>query len=238
VEKTAIFVDGAFFIRRALRIFGPKTPEELSSILWKHCILHLYAKQTGHFVENPQIIEHLHRIFFYDCPPLAKKVEHPLTGKQIDFSKSERAIWRKTFHEELKKKRKVALRLGCLDDTNFAWTVTNDTVKQLCKKKITVDDLTEEDITLNVKQKGVDMRIGIDIASVSFKKQALKIVLISGDSDFVPAAKLARREGIDFILDPMWAPIKPDLHEHIDGLRSTFPQPLVVAKPAIVQPIT
>jgi uncharacterized LabA/DUF88 family protein len=30
-----------------------------------------------------------------------------------------------------------------------------------------------------------------------------QIVLISGDEDFVPALKLARREGIDFILDPM-----------------------------------
>ncbi|KKL84872.1 hypothetical protein LCGC14_1960370 [marine sediment metagenome] len=27
---------------------------------------------------------------------------------------------------------------------------------------------------------------------------------ISGDSDFIPAAKLARREGLDVILDPMW----------------------------------
>lgn len=42
--------------------------------------------------------------------------------------------------------------------------------------------------------------------------------MISGDSDFVPAAKLARREGIDFILDPLYAHIKSDLLEHIDGL--------------------
>ncbi|WP_204245095.1 NYN domain-containing protein [Cloacibacillus sp. An23] len=54
----------------------------------------------------------------------------------------------------------------------------------------------EDDVTLNVKQKGVDMRIGLDIASVTYKKQVQRIVLISGDSDFVPAAKLARREGM------------------------------------------
>ncbi|MEG0693982.1 MAG: NYN domain-containing protein, partial [Oscillospiraceae bacterium] len=64
------------------------------------------------------------------------------------------------------------------------------------------------------------MRIGIDIVSMALKKQVDKIILISGDSDFVPAAKLARREGIDFILDPMWATIKPQLNEHIDGLKS------------------
>ena len=41
-----------------------------------------------------------------------------------------------------------------------------------------------------------------------------KIVLIAGDSDFVPAAKFARREGIDFVLDAMGASIKPGLSEH------------------------
>ena len=66
------------------------------------------------------------------------------------------------------------------------------------------------------------MRIGLDIASLSYKKQVDQIILIAGDSDFVPAAKLARREGIDFILDPMEATIRDDLFEHIDGLQSCW----------------
>lgn len=69
------------------------------------------------------------------------------------------------------------------------------------------------------------MRIGIDISSLAFKQQVNQIILISGDSDFVPAAKQARREGIDFILDPMRSPIKPDLYEHIDGIRTQLPMP-------------
>lgn len=64
------------------------------------------------------------------------------------------------------------------------------------------------------------MKIGLDIASLSYKQQVDQIILISGDSDFVSASKLARREGIDFILDPLGATIKPELFEHIDGLRS------------------
>ena len=64
------------------------------------------------------------------------------------------------------------------------------------------------------------MKIGIDIASLAYKKQVDQIILISGDSDFVPAAKLARREGIDFILDNMTSHIKDDLFEHIDGIRT------------------
>ena len=64
------------------------------------------------------------------------------------------------------------------------------------------------------------MKIGIDISSLAYKQQVNQIILISGDSDFVPAAKQARREGIDFILDPMKATIKDDLFEHIDGIRT------------------
>jgi len=66
------------------------------------------------------------------------------------------------------------------------------------------------------------MRIGLDIAAMAFKRQVDQVILISGDSDFVPAAKLARREGIDFILDPLGANIRPDLVEHIDGLQTVL----------------
>ena len=73
--------------------------------------------------------------------------------------------------------------------------------------------------------KGVDIRIGLDIATITLKKQADTIVLVSGDSDFVPAAKLARRDGVTFILDPLWQNVSPDLLEHIDRLRSGFNRP-------------
>ncbi|GAA8247856.1 hypothetical protein HpBT153_07790 [Helicobacter pylori] len=59
------------------------------------------------------------------------------------------------------------------------------------------------------------IKIGLDIATLALKKLVQKIVLISGDSDFVPAAKLARVEGIIFTLDPMGNPIREDLEESI-----------------------
>lgn len=68
------------------------------------------------------------------------------------------------------------------------------------------------------------MRIGLDIASLAFKRQVGTIILVSGDADFVPAAKLARREGVEFVLDTLWQSVAPDLHEHIDRLTSGFPR--------------
>ncbi len=91
------------------------------------------------------------------------------------------------------------------------------------KKRI--EDIEEDDVKLDLTQKGVDMKIGIDICSLAIKKMVNQIILVAGDSDFVPAAKTARREGIDFILDPMWNHINENLYTHIDGLRSKCPKP-------------
>lgn len=78
---------------------------------------------------------------------------------------------------------------------------------------------------MGLRQKAVDMRIGTDISSLTLKRQVDTIILVAGDSDFVPASKLARREGVRVILDPMWRSVKPSLFEHIDGLYSGSPRP-------------
>jgi len=97
--------------------------------------------------------------------------------------------------------------------------------KDLLAGHKTVQDLSDDDFVPSLRQKGVDMRIGLDIASIALKRQAETIVLVSGDADFVPQARMARREGIQFVLDPLWQDIPRDLFEHIDGLRSGFPRP-------------
>jgi uncharacterized LabA/DUF88 family protein len=65
------------------------------------------------------------------------------------------------------------------------------------------------------------MRLGLDIASMAFKQQVDQIVLVAADADFVPVAKMARREGIDVVLDPMWGSPSKDLLQHVDGVRNS-----------------
>lgn len=209
--KTAIMVDGGFYRRRAQIAWGDKAPAARADELVNYCKRHLHRHQEK---------SELYRIFYYDCPPSDKNIYHPFLGRQVNLKSTELHQWTLDFFESLKRQRKLALRLGKLADEQALYTIKPQIVKRLCNGKLSWSDLSEEDFCLQVSQKGVDMRIGIDIASVAFKKQVNQIILISGDSDFVPAAKLARREGIDFILDPLGAPIKPDLFEHIDGLRS------------------
>jgi uncharacterized LabA/DUF88 family protein len=213
---TAILIDGDFFIRRYRSLRGPQPAQEVAKELHRMCLKHL---------EQSDGKRELYRIFFYDCPPLGKKVHHPFTGKAVDFSRTPTAAWRTALHQQLRSLRKVALRLGYLNDRTGHWNVRPAKLKALLAGKITLSQLAEADLVYEVVQKGVDMRIGLDIAAMAFKRQVDQIILVAGDSDFVPAAKLARREGIDFVLDPMWATIREDLHEHIDGLRSVFARP-------------
>lgn len=117
------------------------------------------------------------------------------------YRRRAQALWGEKTPEE---RRKVALRLCVLADAQACYTLRPDAVKKLCSGSLLSENLEEKHFMLDVTQKGVDMKIGVDIASLAYKGQVEKIVLISGDSDFVPAAKLARREGIDFVLDPMW----------------------------------
>lgn len=107
-----------------------------------------------------------------------------------------------------------------IDEGSAVFNLTARATKDIVTAKKDISTLTESDFIPSLKQKGVDMKIGIDISSLAYKKQVEQIILIAGDYDFVPAAKLARREGIDFVLDPLGAPIKPELFEHIDGKRS------------------
>ena len=210
MRKTAILVDGGFYKTRAHRLAGDKSPEARAIELERYCWAHVNGKEKAD----------LYRIFYYDCPPVNKKVYHPLTKTQIDLGKSPHFAWMNKFFEELKRKRKFALRLGRLSEEQCHYLLSAETIKKLCSGRIKIEDLKPEDFKIDIIQKGVDMKIGIDIASLAYKKQVDQIILISGDSDFVPAAKLARREGIDFILDPMEATIKADLFEHIDGMRT------------------
>lgn len=216
--KTAILVDGGFFLRRYRRIYGDTAPGIAASKMHELCMNHLYDRKSRKRESD------LYRLLFYDCPPMNKKAHLPISRKAIDYGKTDTFAFRTSFHKELKKLRKVALRMGNLRDGD-GWVLKPDATKQLIQGKMKSEDLKDEHFTYDVLQKTVDMKIGLDIASLCYKRLVDQIVLIAGDSDFVPAAKLARREGVDVVLDSMWQPMSEDLREHIDGLRSTCPQP-------------
>ena len=70
------------------------------------------------------------------------------------------------------------------------------------------------------------MRIGMDMAALTLKHIAQILVLVTGDSDFVPAMKLARREGAAIYMVPLGHHIKDSVQEHCDLVLNITPQDL------------
>lgn len=216
-RKVAVFVDAGFFTRIFTSKIDPDMtmdPEHLAKRMWHYWVKHVDRKNG----------EELYRIYFYDCPPLNHKAQHPITGQHIDFSKSDITKYKNSLHEALLHQPYVACRMGHLSHTDKDWGfIRQDRIhsfKKLIRGDVDPSEIDPKNVSLRPRQKGVDMKLGIDISSVVLKGLANKIVLISGDSDFVPAAKLARIEGAHFILDAMGRTVSGGLAEHIDGLKT------------------
>lgn len=232
---TAILVDGAFFLRRFKHCFPDHDRSDPQSVAhglgllaYWHLTQRIGASQVMDLVAKNELLaesRNFYRLFFYDCPPLTKRMHSPLNKKSVDFSKSQEARFRLTLHREIGKLRKIAIRLGRLNDTS-RWRLTEAATARLIAQP---DGFipSDNDFEIDTKQKGVDMRLGLDVASLAFKRQVDQIVIVAADADFVPAAKLARREGIDVILERMGDHrAAQDLIDHVDGVRDCFmPRP-------------
>ena len=83
--KTVGLVDGSFYRVRAQTLWGDKKADERAKELWDYCMRHLTERnQKGETTQHM-----LYRIFYYDCPPINKKLFHPFLQRQVDFAKSD-----------------------------------------------------------------------------------------------------------------------------------------------------
>lgn len=128
---TAILIDGAFFIKR-IRYFEKDSAydaKRMATLVQTMSLKHLSQK-----INKKEQEDDLYRIFFYDCAPLEKKMHNPISGKSIDFSKSEEAIFRRDLHQKLIKTRKLALRLGKLSEKSAKWIFKPEIIEKILKK--------------------------------------------------------------------------------------------------------
>ena len=225
VMEVAILVDGGFFLRRLPHFYGRSIlsdPDRADAAIGRLIDGHL--RRINRIAQVPNRYSLLYRCFFYDALPYSRLGHLPVSKRAIDYSKSHQSVFRLALFERLRRRPNFALRLGEVR-RDREWIIKERAQKDLLNGRRAVSDLTDDDFLPGFQQKAVDMRIGMDIATLTLKKQADTIVLIAGDSDFVPAARMARREGARIILDPLWQNVAPDLFEHIDQLNCPFPRP-------------
>lgn len=227
MTKAAILIDGGYFLKR-LPAVRPDIliddPEDVALSVNQLVLGHL--NQLNNVYQLPNRLQLLYRAFYYDAQPYEGKEHTPVDKRAVNYSNTSQAKFRKALFRALHNFPNLAVRLGEVHrDSRRFWILKAQPQRRLLNGNLSANDLTDDDFAPALRQKGVDMRIGLDFASITLKRQADTIILVAGDTDFVPAAKLARREGMQFILDPLWQNVPPDLLEHIDGLRSGFYKP-------------
>lgn len=215
--RVAVLIDLAFFIHQYR---GGGRPSDAASLA---TALHQGALRTQGMSRpngrNNETRHDLFRIFCYDARPLTGRMQHPVSGRSIDFGDTETARFRAALHDELKRKRKVALRLGSLAPSQPQWIMRPQATNDLLDGRRTIGAIDEDDVALDARQRGVELRLAMDVSSLAFKGQVQRLVLVTGDAEVAPLAKLARREGIDVVLDPMGVPVSPEMAEHVDGVQ-------------------
>lgn len=225
MRRIAVLIDGGFLLKRLPTVrpdVDPSDPADVDKAIGQLVRNHLEEINKQEGAPSPYAL--LYRCFFYDASPYAKRGHTPIGKKSIDYAKTPEAVFREGLFQLLRRRSNFAVRLGIVERER-AWIIKEQAQKALIDRTRSVEDLTDDDFTAGFRQKAVDMRLGLDIASISLKKQADTVILVTGDADFVPAAKLVRREGVRVVLDPLWQNVKPDLFEHIDVLRSGYPRP-------------
>jgi uncharacterized LabA/DUF88 family protein len=225
MTKAAILIDGGYLLRRLPSVrkdIDARDPQQVDRAIGQ--LVHNHLEQLNRTACAQNAYALLYRCFYYDAKPYTNRGHLPISKRAIDYAKSDQAQFRLALFDLLRKRPTFAVRLGEVRRER-AWVLSETAQADLLSKRRTVDDLTDTDFEPVLRQKAVDMRLGIDIASITLKRQADTIILVAGDSDFVPAAKLARREGVRIILDPLWRSVEAGLFEHIDLLRSGFSRP-------------
>lgn len=239
MNRIAIMIDGGFYLKQLPRIrrdvdhnSADAVVQSIRQLVRGHLQKLARIQQTTFynatngnrdFVLEPNWYSQHYRTFYYDASPLSSEIERPISKESLNLSQTSSFHFRNELFRLLKRERNLALRLGeTRASQQLMWQIRPAVLERLINGEIKFNSLKDSDFVTTIRQKGVDMRLGLDMASLALKRQANIFVLVTGDADFVPAAKLVRREGCQVILDPMYKSVTPKLFEHIDGLDSGF----------------
>lgn len=199
-NKTVFLIDGGFLIK--------KYKECYKNLPAAKDIVKIVKLLNTRFNYDSDIL----RIYFYDCAPLNIDIFTPVSKLKRSLKDSQEYNHRINLLNELKTTDFVSVREGVLKFRE--WTIR----KKALPKIINGSPLVDKDFKPHIEQKGVDMKIGLDIAWISLQKISQRIFLITGDADFIPAMKFARRNGIQVFLSTLSHGVSAPLKEHSDVL--------------------
>ena len=167
--------------------------------------------------------DELLRIYDYDAFPCSEKLTYPVSRREYKLATTERFRLSQSLFDQLVLKPHFALRMGEVTLSPDKWRLKPRVAKELIRN---VRPLTDDDFNLDLSQKGVDMRVGMDMARLALREMVRAVIVVTGDSDFVPAFKFVRREGVKVILEPLGHNIRIELKQHADIVLEFHATPL------------
>lgn len=200
--RFVILLDGGFLTKKLNERLG--RPANVGDVVAECDRLRSIDEVSGH---------DLLRIYYYDAELASEAVKLPVSGGNYILSTTERYRQARSLFDQLVLKPDFALRMGQVNVSRNKWRLKTNSTKQLLRQSRALRD---EDFVLDAQQKGVDMRIGMDMARLALREMVRQVVVVTGDSDFVPAFKFVRREGIRVILEPMGQNVLLELKQHAD----------------------
>jgi uncharacterized LabA/DUF88 family protein len=154
------------------------------------------------------------RIYYYDALPSHENVRQPVSGSTLNLAGTPRFREAQSLYARLILKPNVALRMGETRLSPHKWKIKPRVARNI---RTNPRPLTDSDFELDIGQKGVDIRIGMDMARLALRELVRAVVVVTADSDFIPAFSFVRREGVKVILDTMGhGGARRELKEHAD----------------------
>lgn len=206
-DRYAILLDGGFVTKKLQEQSGqPATANDVVALCER-------IKQV------PEVADYeLLRIYYYDAWPSDETVRFPVSGGQHNLANTTRFRQAQSLYDQLVLKPSFALRMGEVRLAPNRWKLHHRAVNSLKQQP---RPLADNDFALDIGQKGVDMRIGLDMARLALRETVYAVVVVTGDSDFVPAFRFVRREGVKVILDTLGhRGTRSELKQHADFVLS------------------
>lgn len=159
------------------------------------------------------------RIYYYDSPPLDFSIRTPISNTVEDLKGNPVYNHQSTLLDELKKTNYISVREGTLKFRG--WKLKKSILDGFKRSGPCSQTVSDSWFEPNIQQKGVDTKIGLDMAWISFNGVADRVILVTGDSDFVPAIKAARRNGVQVILCTLDHGVAINLLNNVDVIDPT-----------------
>jgi uncharacterized LabA/DUF88 family protein len=176
IPKAVLFIDGSNFYH---------------SLKKQEC-LPFDADSFSKLFEKLSVLYKIEKVYFYDA---VKDSKRDPTGYSKQQGFHTRLL---NSHPKIRIKTRKLRYLADIRDSKIKSSGRNAGITDSCLSKLR-DFLTDMGLIKLTKEKGIDVQLVVDAIEEARKDENIKIIILSGDADFVPAVNLLKSYKVEVI---------------------------------------